>query len=306
MRNELMDNQPKLFKLVGLVIGAIVLVAIVSGSVFVIKPSEMAGIRWMGGKVITTTPLQTGVHFKVPFLETVDRLQTSRSIYTLPGLQVYTADNQVVKIDISVIYEIPKQSVFKLLYTVGRAGAVDIDATLLPVVRDRALAAFAQYNTLTISDQRAQITAQMRKAISEGLSSLFGVNVIDVQLTGIQYSPVFEESIEQAVKAKADAVQAENTVARAKYEGEQATVLAEAHAKAAVEAAQGRADSQVIEATAATKAINSVGAALRANPEYVRYFGLQRWNGVLPSVTGSGGVPLIDMGPGHASATAGK
>ncbi|MFK2877715.1 SPFH domain-containing protein [Rhodanobacter hydrolyticus] len=274
---------------------AIVAIVVLSGSFFVVQPSEMAGIRWMGGKVVTAEPLGPGVHFKVPLIETVDRLQTSRSIYTLAGLDVYTNDNQKVTIDISVIYQIPGRSVFNLLYKIGRAGAVDIDSTLLPVVRDRALEAFAKYNTLSISDQRAQITAQMRNAISQGLGSLFGVDVIDVQLTGIHYSPVFEASIEQAVKAKADAVQAENTVARAKYEGEQATVLAAAHAKAAVEAAQGRADSQVIEANAQAKAAETIGAALRANPEYTKFYGLQHWNGVLPSVT-SGGIPLIDLG----------
>jgi len=292
------DFQAELGSSSGLIkLAAIVILAVVvlSGSFFVVQPSEMAGMRWMGGKVVTAEPLGPGVHFKVPLVETVDRLQTSRSIYTLSGLDVYTSDNQKVTIDISVIYQIPARSVFNLLYKVGRSGAVDIDSTLLPVVRDRALEAFATYNTLSISDQRAQITAKMRKAISQGLETLFGVEVVDVQLTGIHYSPVFEASIEQAVKAKADAVQAENTVARAKYEGEQATVLAAAHAKAAVEAAQGRADSQVIEANAQAKAAETIGAALRANPEYVRFFGLQHWNGALPTVTGSG-IPLIDLG----------
>lgn len=243
---------------------------------------------------MTQTPLTTGMHFKVPFLEDVDRLQTSRSLYTLSGLQVYTNDNQIVTLDVSVIYQIPSGAVLNLLYHVGRAGNVDIEQTLLPVVRDRALAAFARYNTLTISDQRSQITLQMKKEIGEALNRLFGVDVIDVQLTGIHYSPVFDQSIEAAVRAKAEAVEAENTVQKKKFEGEQKTVTAGAEAQAAVETAKGKAEAIVVEADAQAKAIESVGTALKGNPEYAHFYGLQRWNGILPQVT-SGGTPLVDL-----------
>jgi regulator of protease activity HflC (stomatin/prohibitin superfamily) len=285
----------------GIVI-AILVVTFLYSSVFVVSPSEEAGTRWMGGTPMTSVPLTTGVHFKVPFFETVDRLQTSRSIYTLDGLDVYTNDNQKVTIDVSLIYQIPSSAVMNLLYHVGRAGAVDIEATILPVVRDRALAAFAQYNTLTISDQRAQITAQMRKDISEALARLFNVDVVDVQLVGIHYSPVFDQSIEEAVRAKNLAVQAENTVAQKKYEGEQKTVTANAEATASVERATGEAQATVLQAQAQAKAIDTVGEALKNNPEYTRFYGLQHWNGILPQVVGAGSIPMIDLNKGQDAA----
>jgi regulator of protease activity HflC (stomatin/prohibitin superfamily) len=282
--------------------GAIVVFAVVVllyGSVFVVSPSEEAGTRWMGGTPMTKTPLTTGVHFKVPFFESVDRLQTSRSVYMLDGLDVYTNDNQKVTIDVSLIYQIPSSAVMNLLYHVGRAGAVDIESTILPVVRDRALAAFAQYNTLTISDQRAQITAQMRKDISDALLRLFDVDVIDVQLVGIHYSPIFDQSIEEAVRAKNLAVQAENTVAQKKFEGEQKTVTANAEAAAAVERANGEAQAMVLQAQAQAKAIQTVGDSLKSNPEYAHFYGLQHWNGVLPQVVGAGSIPMIDLTKGQ-------
>ena len=73
----------------GLIVALIVAVLLLS-SVFVVSPSEEAGTRWLGGTPMTSVPLKTGVHFKVPFFETVDRIQTSRSVYTLNGLDVYT------------------------------------------------------------------------------------------------------------------------------------------------------------------------------------------------------------------------
>jgi regulator of protease activity HflC (stomatin/prohibitin superfamily) len=284
---------------VGGMAAVVAVVVLLYSSVFVVSPSEEAGTRWMGGTPMTSAPLTTGVHFKVPFFETVDMLQTSRSIYTLNGLDVYTNDNQKVTIDVSLIYQIPSSAVMNLLYHVGRAGAVDIEATILPVVRDRALAAFAQYNTLTISDQRAQITAQMRKDISEALQRLFNVDVVDVQLVGIHYSPVFDQSIEEAVRAKNLAVQAENTVAQKKFEGEQKTVTANAEATAAVERANGEAQATVLQAQAQAKAIETVGEALKGNPEYAHFYGLQHWNGALPQVVGSGSMPMIDLTKGQ-------
>ena len=279
-----------------LIIPAIVLVVLLSGSFFVVPPNQMAAIRWMGGTVTTAQPLGTGVHFKVPLLEQVDYLQTSQSTYQLPELSVYTNDNQAVAISISVIYQVPASAVLHLLYDVGRAGNTDIDATIVPVVRDRALAVFAKYNTLNISDSRAQITEQMKKEIAEALGRLFGINVVDVQLTSIKYSPVFSESVENAVKAKAQAVQAENTVLQRKYEGEQKTVTAQAEAQAKIESAKGIAESTMLEATAQAKAIQLVGQALQSNPQYTRFYATQHWNGILPQyVGGSGAVPFVDI-----------
>src|SRR5215475_1978770 len=102
------------FGLGGVAVAAVIVIFLYS-SVFVVSPSEEAGTRWMGGTPMTSVPLTTGVHFKVPFFETVDRLQTSRSIYTLDGLDVYTNDNQKVTIDVSLIYQIPSSAVMNLL-----------------------------------------------------------------------------------------------------------------------------------------------------------------------------------------------
>jgi regulator of protease activity HflC (stomatin/prohibitin superfamily) len=234
------------------------------------------------------------VHLKVPFFTSVDKIQTSRSVYSLPEMDVYTNDNQKVTIDISVIYQIPSNAVLKLLYGTGRAGNADVDSIILPVIRDRALAAFAKHNTLSISDERQQIADQMEKDVGGALSSIFGINVIDVQLTNISYSGPFTTAVEEAVKAKAASVQAENAVSQKKYEGEQKTVTADAEAKAEVARASGAAQATVLAADAQAKAIATVGAALKANPEYAHFYGIQRWNGVMPAVVGGGSSFLVD------------
>jgi regulator of protease activity HflC (stomatin/prohibitin superfamily) len=252
---------------------------------FVVPPANVAFTRWLGGTVMQSAPLGSGFHLKLPFMETVDQMQISQSMYSLPQMQVYTNDNQSVAISVSVIYKIPPADTYHMLYDVGRAGAVDVDSTVLPVVRNDAQAVFARYNTLTISDRRAQIADAMQAAISADLQKLFGIEVVNVQLTGIRYSDAFTQSVEAAMAAKAAAVRAENQVLQKQYEGQQAVVLAEAQAKARIAAAQGEA-----------KAIQLVSDALRQNPAYIHWYEASKWNGVLPRyVAGKAAVPVLDV-----------
>jgi regulator of protease activity HflC (stomatin/prohibitin superfamily) len=137
---------------------------------------------------------------------------------------------------------------------------------------------------LTLSDRRVQIADAMQAAIANDLRRLFGIEIVNVQLTGIQYSKAFTESVEAAMTAKAAAVRAENQVLQKQYEGQQAVVLAEAQAKAKIAAAEGEA-----------KAIVLVSDALKQNPGYIRWYEASKWDGALPKyVSGKAAVPVID------------
>lgn len=268
------------------ILAGIVVLILFFNSWFVVPPANVAFTRWLGGTVMQSAPLESGLHFKLPFMETVDQMQISQSVYTLPQMQVYTNDNQLVSIAVSVIYKIPPSDTYHMLYDVGRSGAIDVDDTVLPVVRNDAQAVFARYNTLNISDRREQIADAMQVAISADLQRLFGIAVVNVQLTGIRYSDAFTQSVEAAMAAKAAAVRAENQVLQKQYEGQQAVVLAEAQAKAKIAQAEGE-----------SKAIQLVSDALRQNPAYIKWYEATKWNGVLPRyVAGKAAIPVLDAG----------
>ncbi len=305
-----------------IVLGGVALIALLAlrSCYYVVQPTEMAGVRRFG-VVTSATPIGPGLHFKAP-IDQVDHLQVSLTTFQVSDLGVYTIDNQGVRIGVGITYRIPPAAVFKLLYSVGASGNVDIDSTLRPIMADRALRVFARRNTINISAERESIANEIRQSIQSAVQENFGIEVVDLQLSRIEYSAAFTQSVEAAVRAKNDALSAENTVARIRYEGEQTKVQALAQAAAATTKAEGEARAAVIRAgaereanvlraqgeaeatglvgAAQAHAVELLGAAVAANPRVVDYQTTQRWDGKLPATMAGGAVPLLNLSPGAA------
>ncbi len=278
-------------------------------SLFVVEPTEMAGVRRFG-EVTTREPLGPGIHLKLPLIDQVDRLQVSLDILRVQDMTMYTVDNQWVKISVGMTYRIPPTAVFRLLYQVGKSGSFGIRENVEPIIADRAMRVFARRNTIKISEERETIANEIRQLVSTRLAELFGLEVVDLQIAKIEYSPTFAASVEAAVKAKNDAVAAENTVNRIRFEAEQVRVRAQGEADAAAIQAEGQKRSAVIRAQGEAEAVRIVGeaqaaslqargAAVAAHPGIVQLVAADRWNGVLPlTVLGEhGAVPFINLGP---------
>src|SRR5580700_11188078 len=293
-----------LFRLiVGLV--AVLLVALCAlDSYFVVEPTEMAGVRRLG-QVITAKPLGPGPHFKLPLIDQVDRLQVSLDTFKIDNLTVNTVDNQPIAVTVGLTYRIPSQAVLPLLYEVGRAGNFDITENFQRIVADRTAKIFAQQNTTRISENREQILNALKSLLSTDLGNLYHIEVVDFQIAAILYSESFRASVEAAVKAKNEAVAAENTVNRIRFEAQQAVErangeaeaklkLADADRQSAILSAQGRAEAIRLEGETRSAVLTRYADLLRGNPTVVDLVRADRWNGVLPAtlLEGSGGVPL--------------
>ncbi len=278
-------------------------------SLFVVEPTEMAGVRRFG-EVTTREPFGPGIHLKLPLVDQVDHLQVSLDILRVQDMTMYTVDNQWVKISVGMTYRIPPTAVFRLLYQVGKSGSFGIRENVEPIIADRAMRVFARRNTIKISEEREVIANEIRQLVSVRLAELFGLEVVDLQIAKIEYSPTFAASVEAAVKAKNDAVAAENTVNRIRFEAEQVRVRAQGEADAAAIQAEGQKRSAVIRAQGEAEAVRIVGeaqaaslqargAAVAAHPGIVQLVAADRWNGVLPlTVLGEhGAVPFINLGP---------
>src|SRR6201987_3884061 len=200
---------------------AVVLIALFAlDSFFVVEPTEMAGVRRLG-HVTTEKPLGPGLHFKLPLIDQVDRLQVSLDTFKLDKLVVNTIDNQPIAVTVGLTYRIPPRAVLPLLYEVGRAGNFDITENFQRIVADRTAKIFAQQNTTRISENREQILNALKTLLSNDLGNLYHIEVVDFEIAGILYSDSFRASVEAAVKAKNEEVEAENTVNRIPFEDQQ-------------------------------------------------------------------------------------
>ena len=298
--------------LFSLAIGIVVVVVIaifVLDSYFVVEPTEMAGVRRLG-QVITKEPLGPGLHFKSPFIDQVDRLQVSLDTFKLDRLTVNTIDNQPIAVTVGLTYRIPPQAVLPLLYEVGRAGNFDITENFERIVADRTAKIFAQQNTTRISENRDQILNTLRSVLSKDLGTLYHIEVVDFQIAGITYSDSFRASVEAAVKAKNEAVAAENTVNRIRFEAQQAVErangeaaarlkLADADRQSTILSAQGRAEGIRLEGESRATVLRMNAEILKTSPLVVELAKADRWNGTLPLtlLEGTSSVPLLSVPP---------
>ncbi|MFZ1640024.1 MAG: SPFH domain-containing protein [Candidatus Contendobacter sp.] len=291
------------------VLTAILIGLLLALGLFVVEPTEMAGVRRFG-EVTTREPYGPGIHLKLPLIDQVDRLQVSLDILRVQDLTMYTVDNQWVKISVGMTYRIPTAAVFLLLYQVGRSGSFGIRENVEPIIADRAMRVFARRNTIKISEEREAIANEIRQAVSARLIDLFGIDVVDLQIAKIEYSPTFAASVEAAVKAKNDAVAAENTVNRIRFEAEQVRVRAQGEADAVVIQAEGQKRAAVIRAQGEADAVRLIGeaqaASLRARGEavaahsgVVQLVAADRWNGALPQTMlgQQGALPFFNLNP---------
>jgi regulator of protease activity HflC (stomatin/prohibitin superfamily) len=177
-------------KLLVVLFGLAILVALAASSFVIVEPTEMAGKRRLG-QVVVNQPLRPGLHFKLPLIESIDTLQTSLETYKLDKLTVNTVDNQPITLAVGLTYRIPPSAVLKLLYEVGRAGNLDIAENFQRIIADRTAKVFAQQNTTTISENRERLSTALKTLLSADLGRLYGVDVVDFQIAGITYSESF-------------------------------------------------------------------------------------------------------------------
>jgi regulator of protease activity HflC (stomatin/prohibitin superfamily) len=95
--------------------------------------------------------------------------------------------------------------------------------------------------------------------------------LVDFVLRNITFSSEYAASVEQKQIADQQAQQAKLVVEQKKQEAEQARQVAQGQADAAVIAAKGAADARLIQAEAEAKALETINAALKDNPQLLTY-----------------------------------
>ena len=270
----------------GIVGGIIVLIIIgvIVGSAVSIVDAGFRGVLLHWNAVeLNQPPLEEGLHFIVPFQDSVVPIEVRTLKYTKSTTSA-SQDLQTVSTEITVNYKPEPNSVHYLYKEVG----LDYENRIIqPTVEEVVKQVTANYDAEELITKRPQVKQDIEAEIGARLAS-FNISTDTVSITDFQFSPLFAQAIEAKVEAEQRALQAENDLRRIEVEAKQFEAQAVGIAQANIAEAQGEAE-----------AINIINQALSNNPYYLEWLKTQAWDGKLPLVVGEGGTPFIQIPVEH-------
>ena len=180
---------------------------------------------------ISDQPLGTGWHFYLPmvaWIETWDvKTQELKETATVPS-----SEGLISQLDISVLYNVPKDKVVVVRKMTGQ----DYRETILePYVREAIRNVVSGYavKALFSGEGRHEIGSNILAFLKEKLEPR-GVNVQDVLLRDVRLPPSFSASIEAKLRAEQESLQKEFELTKAKKDAEIEVAKAEGVAKSNV------------------------------------------------------------------------
>jgi regulator of protease activity HflC (stomatin/prohibitin superfamily) len=287
---------------------AVVILAIISSTIIFVPPNETGVVvsRITSGGY-RPQPLQSGLHFVVPFLENVEKYSKAKQTYTMSAagtegqragddsIRARTDDGQEVFVDASVIYAIDPANVVDLHITWQDRYAEEL---VRPLVRGVIRDAASQYGIEEIVSSKR---GEMEAVITEQLTIKMAENDLimeDFVLRDIHFSEEYATAVEQKQIAEQQALQAEYVVESKRQEAEQARQIAQGQADAIVIEAKGDAEARLINAEAEARANELIAASLRDNPELLTYQYITRLSPTINTILVPSDNPYILPIPG--------
>jgi regulator of protease activity HflC (stomatin/prohibitin superfamily) len=290
----------------GLIGGALALLVvcfIVLGSWYTVDQTER-GVLLRNGAVVGTA--QPGLGFKVPVIDTVQKVSVKTATYTWDKMNSYSYDQQPADLKISVTLRVAPEKVADLY---GKFGSLDaaVNQVVSPVVNQQVKVVFGRYTAVKAIQERGTLNGAIKDAISDTLKHDSMIIIESVQLENIEFSANYLHSIEQRMLAEVEVQKLQQNAEREKVQAQITVTQANAKADATRAEAQAAADALRLNGEAKAANIKLVGdaeasaiearaKALGSNPNLVTLVQAERWNGVLPTtmVPGSA-VPFVSV-----------
>lgn len=276
-----LNNAPKKpsFKGVKWAVIAVAAVLLASNS-FTIVPAGNTGVVLTLGEV-SSTPLTEGFHVKAPFVQSVEKMSNKIQVFEAKATAV-SRDLQTVNSEIAVNYRLISDKSPDMYKNVG----VEYSTILVsPVVQECMKSATAKYNAEQLITERETVSTEVKSALDEKLNG-YGIYIEKFNIVNFDFTDEFNNAIEAKQVA-------EQNLLKTKTEQEQAKVIAKTEAEKKVIAANAEAEAILAQAQAQADANKLLEASL--SNKVIAYEQIQKWNGVMPKVTGSDGGLLIDV-----------
>jgi regulator of protease activity HflC (stomatin/prohibitin superfamily) len=261
-----------------LLIAAILLTTVGAGLVFLQANEYGVVISAFAPRGYREVALTPGLHWIIPFVESVQKYSVARQTYTMSStssegtvqgddsIQARTKDGQQIFIDASVIYAVDPTQLIQL-HTLWQNRYEE--NVVRPVSRAAIRNAVSQFGVEElVSTKRAELEQAIRTEIETKLQAN-NIIMSDFLLRNIRFSDEYAAAVEQKQVAEQQAQQAKFVVESKKQEAEQARQTAQGAADAAVIAAKGAAEARLINAQAEAQANTLLSQSL--TPTLLQY-----------------------------------
>ena len=232
-----------------IILAALALIVIVlSNSVYTVKENQYA-CRVQFSKIIDTTD-EAGLHFKIPFIDSVKYFSKATTLYDIPPSEVLTSDKQNMTVDCYILWKI--EDPLKFYQSLGTAAVAEerLNAMTYNALKT-AMGALAQADIINMND------GAERNTIYEGIASnvdaeavKYGIRVVDVKIKQFDlpdsnlnavYSRMISERNQMAEKYTADG-NYEASIIRNDVDKQVNIIVSNAQAEAAQLEAEGEAE----------------------------------------------------------------
>ncbi|MBZ0170105.1 SPFH domain / Band 7 family protein [Candidatus Methylomirabilis lanthanidiphila] len=255
-----------------LIIGAILVLSLLFRPWIQVGAGERGVVMNFGA--VQEDVLNEGLHFRIPIMQQIIAVDVKVQKATTEAAAA-SSNLQDVSSTVAINYHILPDKANTVYQSIGihfKERIID------PAVQEVVKAVTARYTAEELITKRAVVSDAMKATLTERLL-VHNIVVDAFSIVGFSFSKVFMEAIESKQTAEQLALKAQRDLERIKIEAEQKIAAAKAEAES-LRLQRANISLDLIE-------LRKVEANLRA---------IEKWNGILPQVTGAGAVPFIGVG----------
>ena len=246
-------------------------------SSFALVPAGHRGVvLWWGS--VEKRVMGEGLNFKVPMAERVIKVDVRVQPHPFKEIDAASKEYQMVKLTGMMNFHIDPSYVNDLYQKVGLDFA---NKVIDPAFNDFVKEVVPIYQITEILPKREEIRKRAMTKLGTTLAR-YHIIVDDIYFANIRFSPEYEKAIEAKQVAQQQVETQRQVLFQREIEAQQKVATAKGEAESILVVAQGQA-----------KANDALSRSI--SPILVQYKSIEKWNGILPQVSG-GGIPLIDLG----------
>jgi regulator of protease activity HflC (stomatin/prohibitin superfamily) len=259
----------------GILILLLIILTVLWGT-FVLVPAGHRGVVLLWGSVENRI-MAEGLNFKVPIAEQVIKVDVKVQPHPFKEIDASSREYQMVKMTGMMNFHIDPAYVNDLYQKVGLDFA---DKVIDPAFNDFVKEVVPTYPIGEILPKREEIRKRAMAKLGDNLAR-YHIIVDDIYFANIRFSPGYEGAVEAKQVAQQQVETQKQVLAQREIEAQQKVATAKGEAESILVVAQGQA-----------KANDALSRSI--SPILVQYKGIEKWNGILPQVSG-GAVPFIDL-----------